>query len=103
MNVERLPYAGGGAAGERQDAITMRPNPAREELHVTWLRDMHRQPSRRAVFDVVETDVSADAIDDRRGTTLWNCIAVCIGGDNLRIHDASENAIASAHIIKQEP
>ncbi|MBS1911780.1 MAG: T9SS type A sorting domain-containing protein [Bacteroidetes bacterium] len=87
-------------AGVR-NALSIWPTPAGDELHIAWRGDLHRVPSRFAVFDILGNRIAEGNVDSWRGEAVWNCSDVPPGVYILSVHDSHGILLATTRIIKQ--
>ena len=88
-------------AGEGHvQALTVWPNPVREELHIAWRGDLRRMPARLEVHDLRGREVARGAVEPRRGAALWRPGALPAGVYVLTVYDAAGTVIAGARVVK---
>ncbi|MBS1911782.1 MAG: T9SS type A sorting domain-containing protein [Bacteroidetes bacterium] len=87
-------------AGVR-DAISVWPNPARDELHIAWRGDLHRMPARFTAHDMLGREVAEGRVESWRGEALWNCSARPAGVYILSIYSDDNSLLATARVIKE--
>ncbi len=88
-------------AGEGHvQALTVWPNPVREELHIAWRGDLSRMPALMEVHDLRGREVARGAVEPWRGAALWRPGALPAGVYVLTVRDAAGNVIAGTRVIK---
>ncbi len=88
-------------AGEgHAQAISVWPNPAREELHVAWRGDLRRSPRIFHVHDGGGRLVASGEVDASSGGALWRCGGAAAGVYIVSIQDAQGSLLASVTVTK---
>ncbi|HVZ40491.1 MAG TPA: T9SS type A sorting domain-containing protein [Candidatus Kapabacteria bacterium] len=82
-------------------AISVWPNPARDELHIAWRGDLHRMPTRFTAHDMLGRLVAEGRVEPWRGEALWNCSGRPAGVYILSIYSDDNSLLATTRIIKQ--
>ncbi|MBS1911799.1 MAG: T9SS type A sorting domain-containing protein [Bacteroidetes bacterium] len=99
-----LPHAAGvdAIAGEGHDqAITVWPLPAGEQVHVAWRGDLHRMPSRFIVYDMLGDEIIHATADPMTGSAILDIGTAPPGIYFVTILDRNDLRIATKRIIKQ--
>jgi hypothetical protein len=81
-------------------ALTVWPQPAREEVHIAWRGDLKKMPRRFVVHDMVGREVARGEVESWRGEALWHCAGVASGAYVLSVYDAQGSLITSARLVK---
>jgi hypothetical protein len=89
------------AAEGKHDALSLWPNPVRDELNIAWRGDLKRMPSRFVVHDLLGRLIASGTVDAGRGAALWRCADVAVGCYLLSIFDATNTLLSSTEVIKQ--
>ena len=88
------------AAEDRGDAISVWPNPVREELNIAWHNDLKKMPRRFEVHDLLGQVVARGEVEAGTSAALWQCSSVPSGTYVLSVFDGSQALLASFPIVK---
>jgi hypothetical protein len=88
-------------AGEgHSDAVTVWPNPLREDLHIAWRGDLRRMPERFVVHDMAGREIAHGEVEWWRGEAVWHCAGAGSGAYLLTVYDEHGTLISSARLLK---
>ncbi|MBS1911781.1 MAG: T9SS type A sorting domain-containing protein [Bacteroidetes bacterium] len=82
-------------------AISIWPNPARDEVHIAWRGDLHRMPSRFTAHDMLGRLVAEGRVESWRGEAVWQCGNRPSGIYILSIYSDDNSLLATARVIKE--
>jgi hypothetical protein len=85
---------------EKSDAISVWPNPARDELNIAWRGDLKKMPRRFTVHDMSGREIARGEVESWRGEALWHCAGVASGAYVLTVHDEHGSLITSVRLVK---
>ncbi|HVZ40293.1 MAG TPA: hypothetical protein VHI13_13520 [Candidatus Kapabacteria bacterium] len=83
------------------DAVSVWPNPARDEVHIAWRGDLSHMPATIAVYDLSGREVAHGNAEPARGEAFWHCAEVPGGVYLLCLYDAQRHPIATVRLTKQ--
>jgi hypothetical protein len=86
---------------EKSKAISVWPNPVRDELNIAWRGDLRRMPRRFVVHDIMGREIAHGEVAPGMGAAIWRCEDVASGIYLLSIQDARGDRIATARVVKQ--
>ena len=84
----------------KSTALSLWPNPVREELNIAWRGDLKRMPRRFEIHDMLGRLVSLGSVPDGDGAALWRCNGQPSGSYVLSIFDAAGVVLATTRFIK---
>jgi hypothetical protein len=82
-------------------ALSLWPNPVRDELNIAWRGDLKQMPARFEVHDITGRLIASGTIESWRGQALWRCADLPSGAYMLCVFDQSNQSIATTEVIKQ--
>ncbi len=89
------------AVAGRADAVSIWPNPMRDELHIAWRGDLARMPARFAVYDALGRLVARGDVAPWRGEAVLQCPGLAAGAYLLSVQDASGWEIVSVALMRE--
>ena len=81
-------------------ALSLWPNPVREELNIAWRGDLERMPRRFEIHDMNGRLLAQGAVPDGDGSALWRCSDQPAGAYLLSIFDDT-SLLATTGFIKR--
>ena len=88
------------ALENKSAALSIWPNPVRDELNIAWRGDLAHMPRRFEIHDMLGRLVSSGSVPDGDGAALWPCADQPPGSYLLSIHDADGHRLATTRFIK---
>lgn len=88
------------AIGGVSDAVSVWPNPVRDELHIAWRGDLRSFPARFTVHNTLGSLVAEGSTEAWRGQAVWSCAAQPAGTYVLRLYSERDFLLAEARIVK---
>jgi hypothetical protein len=88
------------ALEQRTAALSLWPNPVREELNIVWRGDLMRMPRRFEIHDMLGRFVSQGSVPDGDGAAIWRCADQPSGLYMLSIYDEVDRLLASTRFVK---
>ncbi|KXK57044.1 MAG: T9SS type A sorting domain-containing protein [Chlorobi bacterium] len=95
VDVQQLPAEG------KSNAISLWPNPVRDQLNIAWHGGLNLPPARIAIHDLTGRLVASGTTDPSVGAAVWHADAVADGTYFLTLYDRNGAAIASKLFNKQ--
>jgi hypothetical protein len=86
---------------EKSKAISVWPNPVRDELNIAWRGDLRHMPRSFAVHDIAGREIAHGEVAPGMGAVIWHCDDVPSGEYLLSIHDEHGEHIATVRLLKQ--
>ncbi|KXK57035.1 MAG: hypothetical protein UZ07_CHB004000999 [Chlorobi bacterium OLB7] len=96
VDVQQLPAEG------KSNAISLWPNPVRDQLNIAWHGGLSLPPARIAIHDLTGRLVASGATDPSVGAAIWHADAVADGTYFLTLYDRNGVVVASRLFSKQE-
>ncbi|KXK57037.1 MAG: T9SS type A sorting domain-containing protein [Candidatus Kapabacteria bacterium] len=96
VDVEQLPAEG------KSNAISLWPNPVRDQLNIAWHGGLSLPPARIAIHDLTGRLVASGTTDPSVGAAVWHADAVADGTYFLTLYDRNGAVVASRLFSKQE-
>ncbi|KXK57043.1 MAG: T9SS type A sorting domain-containing protein [Chlorobi bacterium] len=96
VDVEQLPAEG------KSNAISLWPNPVRDQLNIAWHGGLSLPPARIAIHDLTGRLVASGTTDPSVGAAVWHADAVADGTYFLTLYDRNGVVVASRLFSKQE-
>ena len=84
----------------KSTALSLWPNPVRDELNIAWRGDLKHMPRRFEIHDMLGRLVSSGSVPDGDGAALWQCADRPSGAYLLSVFDASGTFLATIRFIK---
>jgi hypothetical protein len=84
----------------KKSALSIWPNPVREELNIAWRGDLARMPRRFEIHDMLGQLVASGAVPDGDGAAVWRAAGVPAGAYLLSIFDNSDTLLGTTRFLK---
>ncbi|KXK56401.1 MAG: T9SS type A sorting domain-containing protein [Chlorobi bacterium] len=95
VDVEQLPVEG------KSNAISLWPNPVRDQLNIAWHGGLSLPPARIAIHDLTGRLVASGTTDPSVGAAVWHADAVADGTYFLTLYDRNGVVVATKLFNKQ--
>jgi hypothetical protein len=89
------------ALERKPNALSLWPNPVRDELNIAWRGDLARMPRRFEIHDMLGRLVASGSVPDGDGAARWRCSEEPTGDYLLSIFDVDGIPLASVHFLKR--
>jgi hypothetical protein len=84
----------------RAHALSLWPNPVRDELNLAWRGDLVRMPRRFVIHDMLGQVVASGAVPDGDGAAVWRAAGVPAGAYLVSVFDAAGTLLATTRFLK---
>jgi hypothetical protein len=88
------------ALERKSNALSLWPNPVREELNIAWRGDLKQMLRRFEIHDMLGRLVASGSVPEGDGAALWRCAGQPAGAYLLSVFDATGQMLATTRFFK---
>ena len=89
------------ALENKTTALSIWPNPVREQLNIAWRGDLVQMPRHFKVHDMRGELIASGSVPDGDGAAVWQCAATAAGAYLLSMFDTQENLLSTVRFVKR--
>ena len=89
------------ALDNQSAALSLWPNPVREELNIAWRGDLKQMPRRFEIHDMSGRQIAGGDVPDGDGAAIWRSQGQPAGAYLLSVFDESGVLLVSEPFVKQ--